>query len=222
MSDWRTQAAKQVAESSASGGGNYFNCDGDYGLLVDKLWWKQGDRGLTFIAEFQIETAKATESWCEPHAPGQKRSSAYNFKHKSSPGNVKALILSLLGMTEAQLSAMQSKANEEGKGVDVLVEFMDNVTSDANPMRGARVRATTYRHATLALRGKYGDAKIPEEEKMVILNYHHIKGQTKKEIGQRRDAMEKSTAAKVTEPVEETAETPTGGAAEIMNQMRQG
>ncbi len=122
---------KIIAADPSGGGGNYFK-DGHYPRLrVEKLSMKTGHNGESFIAEFRIIDAPvAVEPGVEPSKQGSTASAVWNFKHISAPGNIKALMLAVVG----SLGIKEFNA-------DVLRK----ATSDAQPFRGVDVEDCTYR-----------------------------------------------------------------------------
>jgi len=178
---WREDLAAQVSTAKTFGSGNYFT-SGKYKLRSSLLKMHDGENGKSFIAEFLVTDAQATEAGVEPNMVGSTASVAYNLtKIKSAAGDVKALALAFMGMTEEQLIAAQQaedqKAAAEGRASsNLFVQWLLKVTNESasagtvQPLRGRLVGGETYRKATK----KHKETNAPRSEWMTLMKFSHI------------------------------------------------
>lgn len=152
----------QVAQSSAGGGGNRIQ-DGEYLYRVERLLMEKKFGGTCFIAEFKVEEAKPVFDDVQPNAVGSTCSFVINFDgpgRQSAPSNVKAFVLALLGVNEAETS------------VGELVETLKELTGPAQPARGMLIRNETYRK--YARTGKNSQPDKAGRPPMVMNSWKHV------------------------------------------------
>ena len=130
-------ALSKIANATPTGGGNYIN-DGRYLYFVEKLSYIKGYKGESFIAELRVIEAAASNAVDEqgrpiaPNSVGSTCSMVCNLNQSAAGGNAKAFLIALL----APLGYVEADITEER-----ILEVSD---PNANPMRGAAIRNSTY------------------------------------------------------------------------------
>lgn len=129
----------QIAAASASGGGTYI-ADGVYKLMVEKMFEKRsthaGGSGLSFITEFRVIESAPHPDYpdVKPNAVGTTCSVVCSVqKHASAMGNVKAILLGLLGAF--------------GYTEDMIGPEQIQSAFNSDELKGILVENTTYRKA---------------------------------------------------------------------------
>jgi hypothetical protein len=122
-----------IGQASATGGGNYLR-PGKYVLRLKRADLKQGFKGESFVTEWLVKSAEAlaNENDESPNTVGSTVSMVSNFKNRMAVGNVKAMILGMLGEKESQT-----------KPEDVA-QTAQQMVSAQQPLRGMDVRVETY------------------------------------------------------------------------------
>lgn len=177
---------QKIANSQAAGGGNYLR-DGEYLLTVSKFFAKKMFGGNTVVAELKVEQCRASGETNPdgtptlPNPVGTTCSCAWKIdKHDAAAGNVKAFVLGILGYQESQLTESQ------------YIDLLEKVTDDAkNPLRGMRVKCSTYRGQIRSGANAGKPITKPRWEKVA---------QTKEEVQARRAEMDKSEATATAMP----------------------
>ncbi len=136
MGDLTAALAQKVATSRASGGGNVIK-DGRYVFLIKKAFVDQKFKGTTFIAELDVIVAEKTHDTIEPNKEGSSASYVLNLdQNVSAPGNLKQMILALIGKEESELTP------------DQFATELNRVIGTAQAGRGMYIAAETYRKTT--------------------------------------------------------------------------
>jgi hypothetical protein len=133
-----SNAFAKISGAAMSGGGNPIK-DGNYVMLVEKVMINKGHTGELFIAELRVLEAAANGATDEmgrpvvPNAVGSTCSLVCNLtKHEAAAGNAKKFVVGAAGglnYTEAQISP----------------EVMGMICGEKNPLRGVKVRCSTFR-----------------------------------------------------------------------------
>lgn len=202
----------KVANAKATKGGNRI-VDGEYEYLIESFGINQGHEGTCFIAELRVTSAKqaavsgvngegdkrvAPENEITPNAVGSSVSFVANVtKHASANGNVKAFILSTLGVEESQVTPEQFQAT--------LAQAID----PKQPLRGRRVANRTYRKLNQG-RGPGGSAK--RGEVMTLNNFIHVPGQTAESIAAGRQQLDTGSFPTAPQVPPSTPPTPQASA----------
>lgn len=154
-----------VGTSKATGGGNRI-VDGKGRLIVSKIRCQQKTNGPFFIAEFVVESSakvpvvsllSGQKLDIEPNLPGSTCSAVIPMNDpnvKSGPGNIKALVLALLGYSEAEVDAKPGS----------LADALAKLDSKEQPGRGMLLDYETYRKLT---------KKAPQKE-MTLVKWTHV------------------------------------------------
>jgi hypothetical protein len=176
----------EIVGAAASGAGNYVR-DGAYLHTIKKFYVKKGHKGTSVILEMTVDEARKTEPDTEPNPVGSSVSIVNNLtKQDSASGNVKAIVLAVLGFEESQVDPVAlKKATGEALGPN-------------QPFRGVRVRNNTVR--------RYYDERGKEVPK-TFSNLEHVPGQTPEMITARRAELDGGAVAPAPAPVE-TAPPP--------------
>jgi hypothetical protein len=170
-------ALRKIAQSKASGGGNYVR-DGEYLFLIRKMFGIKAYKGNTIILELTVVESKpsgeldANGQPIAPNPPGSHASLVWKIdEHPDvAPKNVKGAVLGILGYTEDQMTEDQYEA------------LLDKVLDEkVNPLRGMYVRASTYVRFS-----KKGN-------RLVLPNWEKVT-QTKEEVKARRAQLDGSDA----------------------------
>ena len=135
---------KQMAHTSASGGGNYITKHGKYRLVLKSMEIDSKFGGDTFVAELYIEKAEKIGS-DEPHAAGTTISFVQQFKddkvrRQMAMANTKAFILALTN--EEDFAETDEAAATE------FIKNLEMACGKDNPLRGAAVDCETYSKLT--------------------------------------------------------------------------
>lgn len=152
----------KVAKSRPTKGGAFIQ-PGDYLYTILRVKLNQGGhKGDSVALEFLVDEANARPDEKPPNAPGSKCSAVHNFKYDSTPGNIKAFALAVLGLEDHEVTDAE------------LAATLKEMVSDAQPFRGRRVRNSTYPWTTR------------EGKKLDALNSFEHYPQTDEEIAARR------------------------------------
>lgn len=123
---------QKIAGAKATNKGNIIR-EGRYSFAVKTLKLLNGFNGTSFVAEFVVLTAEGVNPQVTPNQVGTVASAVYNLdKHASAAGNVKALMLALLGLEEGKVTE------------DYLMQYLAAVTADGQPLTGKLVNAETF------------------------------------------------------------------------------
>ena len=224
----REQIANEIAGATVFQSGEYFR-DGKYMLLVNSLKLKEGNEGTSFIAEFFVEECAPKEPGITPNSVGSRVSTVMNItkQKQMALGNIKALALELVGLTEAELDAQQDAENakaatENRAPKNILATWIVRATNESpsagtvQPARGIRVACETNRRASRADKA----AGKPREQWGVWPKFRHVPGNTPETIKANRAKVDASApvqatqtpppAAPVAEAAPATAPTPSG------------
>ena len=119
--------------------------DGTGVAMVEELVSFEGNDGPTFVARFEIVSSAPKGDLDEtgkpvtPNAPGSQVGWVQKLaKFKSSAGNVKAMVLALIGKTEGEIDA------EPG----LFANMFAGLLAPEQMARGMLVNYSTYRQAT--------------------------------------------------------------------------
>lgn len=168
-------------------GGNYIR-DGRGRLIIKKLLFEKKTNGRQLTCEFVVESShkvavvsplSGASLDVEPNSPGSECSSIIpldNPKVKSGPGNAKAVLLALLGLTDEQYKAMDP---------DKRKTIVTNMTEGGRAI-GMVLDYATYR--------KLDKAKTKD---LVLASYSHVPataGNSDADIEKRRAALAKVSA----------------------------
>lgn len=125
----------KIAGASASGGGTYIR-DGEYAFLIEKVIGEKKFNGETLIVEFFVVRAKPSSDptvTAPPNPVGSRCSYVINLdKNPSAPGNVKAFLMALMGISDVK---------DEKEFVDTINEMC----GDGQPARGMLIGDETFR-----------------------------------------------------------------------------
>lgn len=130
--------AKKIADASPTGGGNVIT-DGDYVFVIKELLIKEGFKGNSFIAKFDVVMAEKKHPTVLPNPVGTDCYMALNLDtNKMAAGNMKQFFTALW--------------NEELSGTPYVTK-VDEWTKPAaeggkQPARGMLIEAATYRKLT--------------------------------------------------------------------------
>jgi len=169
MAKSRAELLKAIAESTASGGGNYIR-DSRGRVVVKRTALETGFNGDRFVVEFIVVSSaaisvvaltdqngqtKGAKLNIEPHAPGDSVSEVYMLGDpKKDPGfgKAKAFILSLLGLNPSEVTSAE------------IADTMD----DMDRTNGARGMVVDYQTRRL----------ITKESKLeiTVANFSNVQG----------------------------------------------
>jgi hypothetical protein len=152
----------QIATASATRGGQYIK-DGAYRYIIEKCWLENKQNGLCFGMEFAVKTSAKNHATIDPDPVGASVSNVQNFKHKSATGNVKAFVLAALGLEEHAVSDADFAAT------------LQQIVSEAQPLRGMEVDNITYRQLTR-----------DKTKELVLCRFSHVPGQTAESVAANR------------------------------------
>lgn len=180
----------KIANASATKGGNNLK-DGKYRLVLERMLLNTGHSGTCFIPELRVVSASQTEKDVEPNAPGSTVSCVWNVtKHASAAGNVKAFVLSLLGLDEASTPAAK------------VQEILSSAVSAEQVLRGIEIDCNTIRRIN---QGR--DNPANRGTVMTLPVWQHVPGQSQESIAKNRamldgaaPAQAPAQAAAVTQP----------------------
>lgn len=173
MQDPMQAVLSKIANSSATKGGNNLK-DGKYRLIVEKMLLNSGHSGTCFIPELRVVSAAATEKDTEPNSVGSTVSCVWNVtKHDSAPGNVKAFILSALGLDEASTPAAK------------VQELLSKAVGAEQILRGFEIDCSTMRRIN---QGKSNPAN--RGQVMVLPTWQHVAGQTQESVAKNRSMLD--------------------------------
>ncbi len=130
-----TSNLSKIATSSASGGGTLIR-DGKYLFMLSKVIGEKKYKGETFIAEFVVMRSEAVEEGVTPNAPGTLCSYVVNLdRNESAAGNVKSLVLALLGIDEGSKEVT----------IEAFSATVNNLCDSTQPGRGMLLADSTFR-----------------------------------------------------------------------------
>lgn len=163
----------KVAQAPASKGGNHLK-DGKYELTVVNVLNKESTEGEFFIVEVEVDKAEPSDiPGTTPNSVGTRASLVWNLtKHKSAAGNALAFVLGVTGTSEAEAKADPTK----------FTAALKEVVSDAQPLRGNRCTAESYRKVIKS--GAHAGQPI------TLFKWGAIAGQTDAAIAARRKEIE--------------------------------
>jgi len=149
----------QIAAASEFKSGNYIR-PGRYVFAVSKLLVEKKRKGVCFIAELDVLSARATEPGKDPNPEGSKASFVVNLTtSETGAGNVKAFVKALTGLTDeafsdkvtyqeyckAGLEAEVRKDVPSDTTMAALFEHdMSEAVGESQPFKGVKVGA--YAH----------------------------------------------------------------------------
>lgn len=133
-----TSAFKKIAEATPTEGGNIIR-DGNYKLLIERVFVNNGYNGECFIAEFRVVESAPSGAVDDagraivPNAVNSTASQVCLFKQGDvAYNNAKKIILA-------------ATAGLGYKPEQITPDVMGKLCSEANPLRGVAVAAETYR-----------------------------------------------------------------------------
>lgn len=180
---------EKIAGAKATNGGNYLR-DGEYLLGVEAIKLEKGHKGVRFVAEFRVldssnkvvpdldrnEKEKGVELIA--NTVGSKASFVVLLdSNDSAAGNAKAFLLALDGTDSAAVEANPAR----------FVDMMKQACSPAQPLRGAVIRASSFRKTI----------RVPKDPRNPIfmgMNWQHVT-QTIEEIVARRNSWDAEAKA---------------------------
>lgn len=184
----------QIANASATKGGNNLK-DGKYRLVLERMLVHNGHKGTSVIPEFRVKTSEQTEKDVEPSPVGSTVSCVWNLtQHENAKGNVKALILAMLGLDEAATPVAQ------------VQQLTEKACSPEQILRGFEVDATTIRRIN---QGKKNPAN--RGQVMTLPMWQHVPGQTQESVAKNRAELDGAAPAAPPAAVAPATTPPAGG-----------
>lgn len=127
----------EVAKIPARGQPGEYIRDGEYEYLIEKTELHEGENGTSFILGLYVTSSKQTDPKVEPNPVGSSVTSVSNLsKHIAAKASVKTFVLAALGASEGDIPE------------DQLADVMREIVSDAQPLRGVRIKNRTRRKVT--------------------------------------------------------------------------
>jgi hypothetical protein len=187
----------KIANASATKGGNDFR-KGSYRLIVDRITLEKDRKGVSMVVpQFRVKTATKMEQDVEPNPVGSSVRCVWRLDKDASPGNIKELVLALVGADEATTPAEAVKAATA------------QMLSPEQPLRGFEIDCTTIVRIN---KGRDNPANAGKE--MVLPGWQHVPGQTAESVAANRAGLEGTAPVEnvtpVTPPPSAPAAAPSG------------
>jgi hypothetical protein len=157
----------KIAKAKTVGSGNNIK-DGEYVFAINTIKFEQGYKEFNFIVELRVVTSTAVPDayyktypgkgicpcWATdegaaiqpPNAVGSEATFLQQpMKQDSASGNIKQFLLAALGVTEEEFDAEEAAAVLRKDEKTPLQITMERICSDAQPLRGLLIAASTAR-----------------------------------------------------------------------------